>query len=103
MAFLKAITLDGWDELLLSRSSMLTICSGHIVNIVTLPDNTRWMVDVGFGGDGATKPLPLIEDHITRNIGTQDIRLTRDFLPDQTERTPDRKLWVYQYRNSPEK
>jgi hypothetical protein len=61
------------------------------------------MVDVGFGGDGASKPLPLIEGHITRNIGTQDIRLVRDFIPSQTERTPERKLWIYQYRNNIEK
>lgn len=33
------------------------------------------MVDVGFGGEGAAAPLPLIENHITHNIGTQDIRL----------------------------
>jgi arylamine N-acetyltransferase len=72
----------------------------HIVNIVTLLDGSRWMVDVGFGGDGASKPIPLIEGHVTRNIGTQDIRLVRDFIPSQTERTPERKLWIYQYRNS---
>lgn len=74
------------------------------MNIVTLPDTTRWMVDVGFGGDGASKPLPLIDGHVTRNIGTQDIRLVRDFIPAQTNRSSDeRKLWIYQYRNSPEK
>lgn len=75
----------------------------HIVNIVTLSDGTRWMVDVGFGGDGASKPVPLIEGPITKNIGTQDIRLVQDFIPSQTERTPERKLWIYQYQNSPEK
>ena len=75
----------------------------HIVNIVTLDDGSRWMVDVGFGGDGASKPIPLVEDHVTRNIGTQDIRLVRDFIPSQTERTPERKLWIYQYRNAAEK
>ena len=73
------------------------------MNIVTLQDGTRWMVDVGFGGDGATRPTPLIDGHVTCNIGTQDIRLTRDFIPSQTERTSERKLWIYQYRNSPEK
>jgi arylamine N-acetyltransferase len=61
------------------------------------------MVDVGFGGDGASKPIPLAEGHVTRNIGTQDIRLARDFIPSQTERTPERKLWIYQYRNDPDK
>ena len=80
----------------------LTARRVHIVNIVTLGHGSRWMVDVGFGGDGATKPLPFIEGHVTHNIGTQDIRLTRDFVPSQTERTPERKLWIYQYRNSTE-
>lgn len=61
------------------------------------------MVDVGFGGDGATRPLPLEEGHAIRNIGAQDIRLVRDFIPGQVERTPERKLWIYQYRNSPSK
>ncbi len=74
----------------------------HIVNIVTLLGGTRWVVDVGFGGDGATKPLPLVEGHVTRNIGTQDIRLTQDFIPGQTEQSPERKFWIYQYRNSTE-
>ncbi|KAK4901380.1 hypothetical protein LTR27_001938 [Elasticomyces elasticus] len=73
----------------------------HIVNIVTLDDGSRWMVDVGFGGDGATKPLPLIEGTVTPNLGTQDIRLIRDFIPEQTNRSPERKLWLYQYRNGP--
>lgn len=51
---------------------------------------------------GATKPIPLIDGHVTRNIGTQDIRLVRDHIPGQTERTPERQLWIYQYRNQPE-
>lgn len=73
------------------------------MNIVTLEDGTRWSIDVGFGGDGATRPLPLMEGHITRNLGTQDIRFIRDYIPGQTERTPERKLWTYQYRNSEDK
>jgi arylamine N-acetyltransferase len=79
---------------------MLTACRTHIVNIVTLADGTRWHVDVSFGGDGATKPLPLVDGAITSNIGTQELRLIRDFIPGQTELDPERKLWVYQYRNS---
>lgn len=76
----------------------------HIVNIVTLPDDTRWMIDVSFGGDGATEPIELKEGAMIRNMGTQDARLIRDFLPDQTERgSPDRQFWFYQCRNGPEK
>ena len=61
------------------------------------------MVDVGFGGDGATVPVLLADFFEQRNIGTQDIRLIRDYIPGQLERTPERKLWIYQYRNSRDK
>lgn len=87
---------------ILFAAQVLTAARVHIVNIVTLSDGTRWHVDVGFGGDGATKPLPLVEDAITQNIGTQEIRLIRDFIPGQTMCSPERKLWIYQYRNNQE-
>ena len=103
MVFLKATISAGVSKPPTTRFVLLIIIRVHIVNIVTLPDCTRWMVDVGFGGDGATKPIPLVDGHITRNIGTQDIRLTRAFIPTQLERTPARKLWIYQYRNSSDK
>jgi arylamine N-acetyltransferase len=62
------------------------------------------MIDVGFGGDGATKAVPLVDGHITRNLGTQDIRLVRDFIRTQTALDDQsRKLWIYQYRNGPDK
>ncbi|KAF2113129.1 arylamine N-acetyltransferase 2 [Lophiotrema nucula] len=71
----------------------------HIVNIVTLEDGSRYMLDVGFGGDGATKPLPLTSGHSVHNLGTQEIRLIHDHIPNQTYRTETNKLWIYQYRN----
>ncbi|KAF7554112.1 hypothetical protein G7046_g6910 [Stylonectria norvegica] len=74
----------------------------HIVNVVTLPDNTRWVIDVSFGGDGPTRPMALVEGAVWRNMGTQDARLIRDFIPGQTELTPGRRLWLYQCRNGPE-
>lgn len=60
------------------------------------------MLDVGFGGDGATKPLPLIHGHALHNMGTQEIRLIHDHIPLQTYRTDHTKLWIYQYRNGPD-
>ncbi|CAJ0548819.1 Ff.00g024320.m01.CDS01 [Fusarium sp. VM40] len=74
----------------------------HIVNIVTLPDNSRWVIDASFGGDGPTQPMPLVEGTEWRNMGTQDARLIKDFLPGQTEFTSGRRLWIYQCRNSPD-
>lgn len=74
----------------------------HVVNIVTLPDNSRWVLDVSFGGDGPTQPMAMVEDAEWRNMGTQDARLIRDFIPGQTELTTGRRLWIYQVRNSPD-
>ena len=75
----------------------------HAVNIITLPDGTRWSVDVSFGGDGPISPLPLVEGHITQNIGSQQLRLIRDHIPEQHDKTNAEKLWIYQYRNGTDK
>jgi len=72
----------------------------HIVNIVTLPSGSKYMLDVGFGGDGATKPLPLISGHITQNLGSQQVRLLHGTIPQQLDQS--QKLWIYQYRNREE-
>lgn len=56
------------------------------------------MLDVGFGGDGATKPVPLNGETL-HNMGTQEIRLINDHIPDQVDREERTKLWIYQYRN----
>ncbi|KAK4693254.1 hypothetical protein P7C71_g4111, partial [Lecanoromycetidae sp. Uapishka_2] len=72
----------------------------HTVNIVTLPSGLKYMVDVSFGGDGATAPLPLEEGIVTRSVGTQELRLIYDSIPQQSDKT--RKLWIYQYRNGPD-
>jgi hypothetical protein len=57
------------------------------------------MVDIGFGGDGATKPLPMISGHVLQNLGPQEMRLLHDHIPEQTDRSEHTKLWIYQYRN----
>ncbi|KAK4670592.1 uncharacterized protein QC763_213150 [Podospora pseudopauciseta] len=82
----------------------------HLVNILTLPNTNpaqQYILDAGFGGDGPTFPLPLTEHLIHHNtIGTQQIRYTRDWLPDQRFRDESKgalKHWIYEYRNSPEK
>ncbi|KAK5700087.1 hypothetical protein LTR97_006222 [Elasticomyces elasticus] len=82
----------------------------HMVNIVTLPDGQKYMIDVGFGGDGATKPVPMARGQgeadsypSIHNIGTQELRLVRDFIPGQTVLVEEAKLWIYQYRNGPTK
>ncbi|KAJ5688732.1 hypothetical protein N7462_003124 [Penicillium macrosclerotiorum] len=73
----------------------------HIVNIVKLASGQKYHVDVAFGGDGPTWPIPLILGQTFRNLGSQEIRLSYDNIPNQT--CPAQKFWVYQYRNGPEK
>ncbi|KAK1488948.1 hypothetical protein CCUS01_14726 [Colletotrichum cuscutae] len=75
----------------------------HMVSLVGLPDKTQYMIDVAFGGDGATKPIPLKHDQVLRNLGTQEVRLVRGHIPNQVFRTEASKLWIYQYRNGPAK
>ena len=40
-----------------------------MVNIVTLADGSKYVLDVGFGADGATRPLPLVEGKVSQGIG----------------------------------
>jgi arylamine N-acetyltransferase len=74
----------------------------HIVNIVTLPSGKRFSVDVGFGGDGPTKPLPLVSGHVTQNLGPQEVRLIHGNMPGQSVPI-QQKVWIYQYRNGANK
>ncbi|KAF4300997.1 N-acetyltransferase [Botryosphaeria dothidea] len=72
----------------------------HVVNIITLPDGTKWVSDTGFGGDQMRQPMPLVERHITHNIGPQELRFERASIPNATNTSPENhKAWVYQYRN----
>jgi arylamine N-acetyltransferase len=59
------------------------------------------MLDVGFGGGGATKPLPLISEHVTQNLGRQEICLLHSAIPQQMDQS--QKLWIYQYHNRKDK
>lgn len=78
----------------------------HMVNIITFPssdpskDKKRYMVDAGFGGDGPTKPLELLDPGVvTRNIGTQQMQLKHENIASNAD--PDQRLWVYKLQNSP--
>ncbi|OAL57241.1 arylamine N-acetyltransferase 2 [Pyrenochaeta sp. DS3sAY3a] len=71
----------------------------HLVNLLTLSDGSKWSFDVAFGGDGPTAPVRLVHDIVQTNLGSQQIRLFRDWIPSQLLRTEESKLWVYQYRN----
>lgn len=68
------------------------------MNVVTLADQTTYMVDVGYGGDGPTNPLPLAAGVVTPNTGTQEMRLLYGNMPGLTHR--QKNLWTYQFRNA---
>lgn len=69
-----------------------------MVNIVTLSDGKKYMVDVGFGANGPTRPLPLEAGRIWEGISPQEIRLVYENIPTNTD--PGQRLWIYQYRDS---
>lgn len=75
----------------------------HLAHIVTLPNGERYALDVSFGGDGPTKPMPLVHGASLQNLGTQEIRLVYEHLPQHAHPESQPKHWIYQYRNSAEK
>ena len=69
-----------------------------MVNIVTLQNGNKYMLDVGFGGEGPTRPLPLIEAKVSPGIGMQELRLVRQNILANTDAS--QRLWIYQTRHS---
>lgn len=70
-----------------------------MLNIITI-DGTKYIVDVGFGSSGPTRPLPpLLPNAITLNVGEQEMRLVHDTIPDFI--SSSQKLWIYHHRNAP--
>ncbi|KAL4881725.1 hypothetical protein BJY04DRAFT_207474 [Aspergillus karnatakaensis] len=57
-------------------------------------------VDVGFGNNVPTSPLPLEENIITPNIAPTEMCLAKEPLPEAADQT--QKFWVYQIRFNPE-
>ena len=69
-----------------------------MINIVTLADGKKYMVDVGFGGNGPTQPVLLDpECSQTYNIPPAEMRVIYDNIPENTD--PHQRLWIYQHRN----
>lgn len=68
----------------------------HMVNLVTLSDGQKYMVDVGFGA-GPTRPLPLVTGNIWPAIGRKQMRLAHENIAPNTD--PGQRLWIYQSRD----
>ncbi|KAI2790557.1 hypothetical protein POX_d06077 [Penicillium oxalicum] len=72
---------------------------GHMILIVII-DSARYMVDVGFGINCATAPLPLQEGATATCIAPSEMRLVKETLVEFTDKS--QKIWVYQTRKDPE-
>ncbi|KAL4891926.1 hypothetical protein BDV59DRAFT_203186 [Aspergillus ambiguus] len=70
----------------------------HMVLIVTITGQ-KYMVDVGFGRNGPTCPLPLIENASATLITPSEMRLIKTSLAESVDQT--QKFWVYQARSNP--
>ncbi|KAJ5779326.1 hypothetical protein N7457_007046 [Penicillium paradoxum] len=72
---------------------------GHMILIVII-GGEKYMVDVGFGNNGATAPLLLREGTTATAIAPSEMRLVRENIVEFTD--PNRKIWIYQTRYNPE-
>jgi len=84
------------SEVLPDTCILIYSCSSHMVNIVTV-DGKRYMVDVGFGSNGPTHPLPLVDGEVSVGIAPEELRLLWTSIAQNTD--PTQKLWVFQHRN----
>ena len=70
-----------------------------MVNILTIPSGRRFLLDVGFGANGPTQPLPLVANEVSPGVLPQELRLVYEKIEENTN--PDQRLWIYQSRNTP--
>ena len=74
-----------------------------MVNLVTLASGQKYVLDVGFGSDGATRPLPLSNSletgDVLQGIGAQQLRLIHSSIASTT--SPNQDIWIFQRRYSP--
>ncbi|KAF3034576.1 N-terminal acetyltransferase [Didymella heteroderae] len=70
----------------------------HMVNIVTIGE-TKYHIDVGFGGNGPTVPMPLDRSDLVReHIKPAASRLQWRNIPGNTD--PHQRLWVFEHRQN---
>ncbi|KAJ5545054.1 hypothetical protein N7535_006558 [Penicillium sp. DV-2018c] len=77
----------------------LYLSLGHMILIVIIK-GAKYMVDVGFGNNCATAPLPLQEGATATAIAPSEMRLVRESIAEFTD--PSQKIWIYQVRYNPE-
>ncbi|KAI6477400.1 hypothetical protein MCOR13_011780, partial [Pyricularia oryzae] len=108
---LNTVLLSLGFDVILAGSRVFEPCNGrfgglvHCVNIVKI-GGVHYLLDVGFGGYGPPKPVPLlegtggIEPNGLQHIGPQaEMRVVKQAIAQQVDQT--RRLWVYQFRRGP--
>ena len=74
----------------------------HMVNLVRVEGGRRYLVDVGFGGDGPCCPIPLERRGeggvVFGGVAPQELRLEWKSLSRHTD--PEQRVWVYSHRES---
>ena len=70
-----------------------------MLNIVTFTGGGKVYVDVGFGSQGPTRPIPLSElsSNPVPNLPSQSMRLIHDNIPENANR--DQRLWIYEVKH----
>lgn len=72
----------------------------HMLNLVTMESRT-FVVDVGFGSAGPTRPVELKHGEEFLNVPPQQAsRLLRTRIPDTVSKARGQELWVYEIRFS---
>ncbi|KAK5065408.1 hypothetical protein LTR84_001246 [Exophiala bonariae] len=66
-----------------------------MANIVSIGD-TRYLVDVGYGADGPSQPLPLVSGTSRGGLPGQDISLRHECLSQHQD--PVQRVWIYATR-----
>lgn len=91
--------LNGWYvaySCLLSEENLTMMRRSHMINIVNI-GGKRYMVDVGFGANGATHPMPLEEGVVSTSIAPANVRLLWKNIDENED--AEQKLWVFQHQN----
>lgn len=80
----------------------------HMVNFVHV-EGKKYMVDVGFGSPGPIRPLLLPQSHSEShseaeneqvNIRPASVRLVREPIAPNVDRSRSQDMWIYQLRNN---
>ncbi|KGQ01687.1 hypothetical protein PAAG_11532 [Paracoccidioides lutzii Pb01] len=72
---------------------------GHMILIVTIKGK-KYMVDVGFGPNGPTRPVPLEENKPLTSFIPAHVKMIKDNIKPNVDQS--QRLWIYQTQPNPE-